>query len=306
MPEGEAAGPQVGLEIGPERAGEDVGREALVVHADHAGHGREVEQHAAVAGHAGAAHAAAAAGGGDGHTVLVAHAEHGGDLAVVDRPAHHRRQRAHLPGQRPVHRQRPPVPARLGPGRRVGGRGRAGDGQRLQHRRIEGRRLREARTHLRGRSDELDGRGGCGHSGPEGRVQRLIGGVTPGRSLVLDGTAVGSGLPLHVLVAPAELGGEQTGHPRRRLRSGGAVEQAGPRAAGWYGSRLQAHDGMHAGQRYTGHHVHPSVRQHLGRHGEYRLGSGLQVTAAWYVVTETDSALREGSYVKGTVLLILR
>jgi putative DNA methylase len=34
--------------------------------------------------------------------------------------------------------------------------------------------------------------------------------------------------------------------------------------------------------------------------------SGLQVTAAWYVVTETDSAMREGSYVKGTVLLILR
>lgn len=34
--------------------------------------------------------------------------------------------------------------------------------------------------------------------------------------------------------------------------------------------------------------------------------SGLQVTAAWYVVTETDSALREGSYVKGTVILVLR
>jgi len=34
--------------------------------------------------------------------------------------------------------------------------------------------------------------------------------------------------------------------------------------------------------------------------------SGLQVTAAWYVVTETDSALRTGSYVKGTVLLVLR
>jgi putative DNA methylase len=34
--------------------------------------------------------------------------------------------------------------------------------------------------------------------------------------------------------------------------------------------------------------------------------SGLQVTAAWYVVTETDSALRQGSYVKGTVLLVLR
>jgi putative DNA methylase len=34
--------------------------------------------------------------------------------------------------------------------------------------------------------------------------------------------------------------------------------------------------------------------------------AGLQVTAAWYVVTETDSALRTGSYVKGTVLLVLR
>jgi len=34
--------------------------------------------------------------------------------------------------------------------------------------------------------------------------------------------------------------------------------------------------------------------------------SGLQVTAAWYVVTETDSAMREGSHVKGTVLLIVR
>lgn len=34
--------------------------------------------------------------------------------------------------------------------------------------------------------------------------------------------------------------------------------------------------------------------------------AGLQVTAAWYVVTETSSALREGSYVKGTVLLVLR
>jgi len=34
--------------------------------------------------------------------------------------------------------------------------------------------------------------------------------------------------------------------------------------------------------------------------------SGLQVTAAWYVVTETDNALRDGSYVKGTVLLVLR
>lgn len=34
--------------------------------------------------------------------------------------------------------------------------------------------------------------------------------------------------------------------------------------------------------------------------------AGMHVTAAWYVVTETDSNLREGSYVKGTVLLVLR
>jgi putative DNA methylase len=34
--------------------------------------------------------------------------------------------------------------------------------------------------------------------------------------------------------------------------------------------------------------------------------SGLHITAAWYVATETDSALREGSYVKGTVLLVCR
>jgi putative DNA methylase len=33
---------------------------------------------------------------------------------------------------------------------------------------------------------------------------------------------------------------------------------------------------------------------------------GLRVTAAWYVVTETDSALREGQYIKGTILLVLR
>ena len=34
--------------------------------------------------------------------------------------------------------------------------------------------------------------------------------------------------------------------------------------------------------------------------------AGLHVTAAWYVATETESPLREGSYVKGTVLLVLR
>jgi adenine-specific DNA methylase len=34
--------------------------------------------------------------------------------------------------------------------------------------------------------------------------------------------------------------------------------------------------------------------------------AGLRVTAAWTIATETDSALKEGNYVQGTVLLILR
>lgn len=35
-------------------------------------------------------------------------------------------------------------------------------------------------------------------------------------------------------------------------------------------------------------------------------GAGLQVTGAWYVTTEVDSALRDGAYVKGTIILVLR
>lgn len=34
--------------------------------------------------------------------------------------------------------------------------------------------------------------------------------------------------------------------------------------------------------------------------------SGLQVTAAWYVVTETDSAIRQGANITGTIILVLR
>lgn len=34
--------------------------------------------------------------------------------------------------------------------------------------------------------------------------------------------------------------------------------------------------------------------------------SGLQVTAAWYVVTETDSSMRDGAYITGTIMLVLR
>lgn len=35
-------------------------------------------------------------------------------------------------------------------------------------------------------------------------------------------------------------------------------------------------------------------------------GAGLQVTAAWYVSTETTSELKQGGYVQGTVLMVLR
>jgi len=35
-------------------------------------------------------------------------------------------------------------------------------------------------------------------------------------------------------------------------------------------------------------------------------GAGLQVTAAWYIATETASELKKGGYVQGTVLLVLR
>jgi adenine-specific DNA methylase len=34
-------------------------------------------------------------------------------------------------------------------------------------------------------------------------------------------------------------------------------------------------------------------------------GAGLQVTAAWYIATETTSELKKGGYVQGTVLLVL-
>ena len=34
--------------------------------------------------------------------------------------------------------------------------------------------------------------------------------------------------------------------------------------------------------------------------------AGLRVTAAWTIATETDSGLKEGNYVQGTVLLVLR
>ena len=50
-------------------------------------------------------------------------------------------------------------------------------------------------------------------------------------------------------------------------------------------------------------HQDPSVWADLGM---ILWAAGLQVTAAWTIATETDSALKKGNYVQGTVLLILR
>jgi putative DNA methylase len=50
-------------------------------------------------------------------------------------------------------------------------------------------------------------------------------------------------------------------------------------------------------------HQDPSVWANLGM---ILWAAGLQVSAAWTISTETDSSLKEGNYVQGTVLLVLR
>ncbi len=50
-------------------------------------------------------------------------------------------------------------------------------------------------------------------------------------------------------------------------------------------------------------HQDPSVWADLGM---ILWAAGLQVSAAWTISTETDSALKKGNYVQGTVLLVLR
>ncbi len=56
---------------------------------------------------------------------------------------------------------------------------------------------------------------------------------------------------------------------------------------------------MYARQRHASHHVYADMANIVW-------ASGLQVNAAWYVATETDSAIRDGSHVKGTILLVCR
>ena len=63
---------------------------------------------------------------------------------------------------------------------------------------------------------------------------------------------------------------------------------------------------MYAWQWHPGHYVYHQSGSIWADMANIVWASGLQVTAAWCVATETDSALREGNYVKGTVLLVCR
>ena len=89
---------------------------------------------------------------------------------------------------------------------------------------------------------------------------------------------------------------------QRDLAIKGKDEALPPR----HGGRLRRHDAPHAGQRPAGGDVHPSGRGRLGRSRRILWAAGLRVTAAWNIVTETESALKEGNYVQGTVCLVLR
>lgn len=68
-------------------------------------------------------------------------------------------------------------------------------------------------------------------------------------------------------------------------------------------SRLRSHTADNGLQLVTFTHQDASVWADLAL---ILWAAGLRVTGAWCVVTETDSALKEGNYVQGTVLLILR
>jgi hypothetical protein len=158
VPEREAARAERGLELGTERAGQHVDREALVVHRRHPGHRGEIEQHTAEAGHAGPAHAAAPTGHGHRDPMVVASADDGGNFTRIGGSADCSGHRRDLAGPRPVHRQRPPIAAGLGAGaglvRGIG----ADTLERRDERRIQGRRVTEAAAYSIRRTLERDGR----------------------------------------------------------------------------------------------------------------------------------------------------
>ena len=121
VPDGESMPiAQLALEIGTKGAGACRHQPRLGVDGDDAGHPAQVEQHPAAHRHGAALHPAASTGDGERDVVLVAQRGDGGHLRGRGRPGHHRGAAGHLPGQRPVQRQRPPVAARLGGGDDVG------------------------------------------------------------------------------------------------------------------------------------------------------------------------------------------
>ena len=101
----------------------------------------------------------------------------------------------------------------------------------------------------------------------------------------------------------------------RRRNSGGWV---------WYSRRALAVKGTGEGFRKGMVRAFRRLAEHMSSGGSITLmfthksgelwgelawiiwAAGLRVTASWYVVTETDCALRTGANVTGTVLLTLR
>ncbi len=102
------------LEIGPERPGEDLDDARAVVDGDDPGQPGEVEHDAAEGRHRRPAHAAAPAGRGQRDPGAGTDGDHGGDLVDGAGPGDGGGDARHLAGQRPVQRERPPVPAGLG------------------------------------------------------------------------------------------------------------------------------------------------------------------------------------------------
>jgi hypothetical protein len=118
--EGDAVvGPQLGLEVVTEGAGSDVEHQRRGVDVDDAAEPGQVEDDAAVDGHRGAADPATAGRGRDGDAGFVADGQDGGDLVGGLGPGDAGGQPGDLPVGGPAHGQRPPVPAGLGPDRRV-------------------------------------------------------------------------------------------------------------------------------------------------------------------------------------------
>jgi hypothetical protein len=115
--EGVAATVKLFFEVVAERAGANREQQRLVVGGDDAGEAGDVEHHAAEHRNARATHAAAPTGRSDRHARSVAIGEHARHLVDRHRAGDGRGHAAHRRRQRPLHGERPPIAARLGPHR---------------------------------------------------------------------------------------------------------------------------------------------------------------------------------------------